>query len=167
MSVYPGCPLRGSEPYAVPRFHLPLIEPDVRICRIRLSDGIRPAAHGPTRRPDLHRRPSPFRRRRIVGWRFEATWPLSRLLTTSRTLPKSGPFPPPALPGFGGTTSLSATPHGPACCSRASGWRHVATAGASRVAFVLLCRHAVATTPAGPSRGSGCSPVLDDGGLPH
>ena len=23
---------------AVPRFHLPLIEPDVRICRIRLSD---------------------------------------------------------------------------------------------------------------------------------
>jgi hypothetical protein len=35
----------------------------------------------------------------------------------------SGPFPPPELPGFRGTTSLSATPPGPACPSRASGWR--------------------------------------------
>jgi hypothetical protein len=34
----------------------------------------------------------------------------------------SGPFPPPELPGFPGTTSLSATPCGPACPSRASGW---------------------------------------------
>ena len=34
----------------------------------------------------------------------------------------SGPFPPPELPGFPGTTSLSATPGGPACPSRASGW---------------------------------------------
>ena len=45
MSVYPGFPLRGSEPHTMPRFHLPLIEPDVRICRIRLSDkdsGCRP-----------------------------------------------------------------------------------------------------------------------------
>jgi hypothetical protein len=33
----------------------------------------------------------------------------------------SGPFPPPELPGFPGTTSLSATPCGPACPSRASG----------------------------------------------
>src|SRR5207245_7714315 len=32
-----------------------------------------------------------------------------------------GPFPPPALPGFNGTTSLSATPARPACPSRASG----------------------------------------------
>ena len=34
----------------------------------------------------------------------------------------SGPFPPPELPGFLGTTSLSATPGGPAWPSRASGW---------------------------------------------
>ena len=34
----------------------------------------------------------------------------------------SGPFPPPELPGFLGTTSLSATPGGPACPSRESGW---------------------------------------------
>src|ERR1019366_8348486 len=30
----------------------------------------------------------------------------------------SGPFPPPALPGFIGTTDLPATPHGPAWLSR-------------------------------------------------
>ncbi len=40
---------------AVPRFHLPLIEPDVRICRIRLSDGLPRPAHGPVRRRALHR----------------------------------------------------------------------------------------------------------------
>ena len=40
---------------------------------------------------------------------------------TSRTLPKSGPFPPPGLAGFPGTMSLSDFPHGPACPSRASG----------------------------------------------
>ena len=34
----------------------------------------------------------------------------------------SGPFPPPELLGFPGTTSLSATPGSPACPSRASGW---------------------------------------------
>ena len=35
------------------------------------------------------------------------------LLVASRAHPKSGPFPPPALPGFHGTTSLSATPRRP------------------------------------------------------
>jgi len=38
MSGYPGFPLGGSEPHAMPRFHLPLIEPDVQFSRIRLSD---------------------------------------------------------------------------------------------------------------------------------
>ena len=38
-------------------------------------------------------------------------------------LSNQGPFPPPALPGFPGTTGLSATPYGPACPSRGSGWR--------------------------------------------
>jgi hypothetical protein len=47
--------------------------------------------------------------------------PLSRLLTPSGAFPKSGPFPPPELPGFNSTTSLSATPHGPACPSRVAG----------------------------------------------
>ena len=56
----------------------------------------------------------------------------------SQAYPKSGPFPPPALPGITGTTSLSATPYGPACPSRVSGWCLYTTAGASRVASDLL-----------------------------
>ncbi len=63
---------------------------------------------------------------------------------------------------------LSDTPDGPACPSRASGWRHASSAaGASRVAFDLLCRHAVAITPAGPQAGSVARPCACDGGLPH
>ena len=34
-----------------------------------------------------------------------------------------GPFPPPALPGFTGTTGLSATLSGPTLSSRVVGWR--------------------------------------------
>ncbi len=37
------------------------------------------------------------------------------------TRQKSGSFPPPALPGFISTTSLSATPNGPVCSSRSPG----------------------------------------------
>jgi hypothetical protein len=33
----------------LPRFHLPLIEPDLQICRIRLSDGLRRPAHASVR----------------------------------------------------------------------------------------------------------------------
>ena len=33
-----GFPLRCSEPHALLRLHLPLIEPDVQVSRIRLSD---------------------------------------------------------------------------------------------------------------------------------
>src|SRR3954447_6489133 len=63
----------------------------------------------------------------------------------------SGPFPPPALPGFDGTAGLSATPSGPACPSRASGWEsRVPPPGVSRVASDPLCGHAVAITPVGP-----------------
>ena len=50
------------------------------------------------------------------------------------TRQKSGPFPPPALPGINSTTGLSATPYGPACSSRSSGCEtRPLTAGASRV----------------------------------
>src|SRR5712692_9187861 len=41
------------------------------------------------------------------------------------------------------------------------------TAGVSRVALRLLCRHAVAITPVGPRLGSCRSPGNRDGGLPH
>ena len=45
------------------RFHLPLVEPDVRNYRIRLSDGIREVAHAPARLPDLRHPDSSFRDR--------------------------------------------------------------------------------------------------------
>ena len=45
-----------------------------------------------------------------------------------------GSFPPPGLAGYIGTTSLSVTPVGPACPSRASGWEQMLPpSGASRV----------------------------------
>src|ERR1035438_756736 len=75
-------------------------------------------------------------------------------LATSGALPKSGPFPPPALPGFLGTTSLSATPHGPARPSRASGWEtRLPPLGFPVLRGPSLCRHAVAITPVATREG--------------
>jgi len=73
---------------------------------------------------------------------------LSPLLTLTLN---QGPFPPPALPGFPGTTGLSATPHGPACPSRASGWARAAL----RPGLPVLLRNsvyenAVTNTPVSP-----------------
>src|SRR5262245_36787571 len=54
---------------------------------------------------------SSFRDRRTVG--FGVARPCGQapgLLVASTAQPKSGPFPPPALPGFLGTTNLSASP---------------------------------------------------------
>jgi hypothetical protein len=91
-----------------------------------------------------------------------------RIVTASGTLPKSGPFPPPALPGLDGTMGLSDSPHGRACPSRASRWQAVLPPLGSPVLRAFsLCTHAIATTPAGSSQGSGCSPECDDGGLPQ
>src|ERR1700681_4133272 len=59
-----------------------------------------------------------------------------------------GPFPPPALPGFSGTTNLSATPRRPACPSRASGWSSLTTLWGFPCCVRFPCVHAVATTPA-------------------
>jgi hypothetical protein len=96
-------------------------------------------------------------------------------LAASPALPKSGPFPPPALPGFVGTTSLSATPHGPACPSRASGWQDaLPPLGLPVLRAISLCRHAVATTPAGSwgmmsfnSPTTAAFPEILPGRLPH
>jgi hypothetical protein len=80
-------------------------------------------------------------------------------LAASGALPKSGPFPPPALPGFVGTTSLSATPRGPACPSRASGWEaRPPTAGVSRVAWLLLMQTCRRHYPGGNAGGAGVVP---------
>src|SRR6202163_2289230 len=59
-----------------------------------------------------------------------------------------GPFPPQALPGFSGTTNLSATPRRPACPSRASGWSSLTTLWGFPCFVRFPCVHAAATTPA-------------------
>ena len=89
------------------------------------------------------------------------------LLVTSPAHPKSGPFPPPALPGFDGTTSLSVTPRRPGLSLAGVRLGYVPTAGASRVASISLCRHAVAITPVGPQAGSIRSPETCGNGLPR
>jgi len=82
-------------------------------------------------------------------------------LAASGALPKSGPFPPPTLLGFYGTTSLSATPHGPACPSRASGWEiRLPPLGFPVLRGPSLCRHAVASTPVATREGMKSFPLL-------
>ena len=58
-----------------------------------------------------------------------------------------GGFPPPALPGFSGTASLSATPEHPACPSRASGWSSLTTLWGFPCCVRFPCVRAAATTP--------------------
>jgi len=61
-----------------------------------------------------------------------------------------GPFPPPALPGFTSTSSLSVTPNGPGLSlARCRLIASAITAGASRVAAGQPCLLVVAITPAG------------------
>ena len=73
-----------------------------------------------------------------VMWRRIAPRPLyPKGLRILRHITAKGTYPPPELPGFAGTTDLSATLPGPACPSRDAGWRVRATARASRVAFHL------------------------------
>ena len=119
----------------------PLIEPDVRISRIRLSE----KAHAL-----LHVTPSATSERLL-----EVLGPWATLLRPSLLVASAfnqGSFPPPALPGFIGTTSLSVTPVGPACPSRASGWESSACSrhlGLPVLSEVSSCLHAAAYTPAG------------------
>jgi len=159
-----GCRCLTSHPLL--RLHLPLIEPDRRISRIRLSDRIQAAAHGPARRPRLRRRPKPLPRCPSRETEVLGNMAILLTLTASAALLKSGPFPPPALPGFDGTAGLSATPHGPACPSRASGWSDGPPLGLPVLRPISLCTHAVAITPVGPQPGTSL-PCCCDGGLPH
>jgi hypothetical protein len=59
-----------------------------------------------------------------------------------------GSFPPPALPGFNGTTSLSVTPQRPDRPSRVPGWSSPTTPRGFPCCVCIPCVHAVATTPA-------------------
>src|ERR1700722_1708665 len=56
-------------------------------------------------------------------------------------------FPPPALSGFSGTTSLSATPQRPACPSRASGRSSLTTLWGFPCCVRFPCVRAAATAP--------------------
>jgi len=86
-----------------------------------------------------------------------------------------GPFPPPALPGFFGTTSLSATLDGPACLSRGPGWgARLPTARASRVPTspsacmpAPLPRRNPPGAVAHLTRRAAAFPVTQAGRLPH
>jgi hypothetical protein len=150
------------------RFHSPLIEPDVQISRIRLSDGgIRGGQHTASMEP------MPSLVLEFVPQRPDLLLEVIdnmvtlQTLVTSRTLPKSGPFPPPELPGFIGTMSLSDSPGGPVGPSRASGWCTHHRLGSPVLRPISLYRHAVATTPVRPQEGSSRSPETCDSGLPH
>ena len=74
----------------------------------------------------------------------------------------SGPFAPPALPGFNARTGLSATPGGPACPSRASGWESRAPTSWGFPCCVRsplpTCRRHYPGGIAGFGRFSGCDP---------
>jgi hypothetical protein len=87
------------------RLPSPLIKPDVRISRIRLSDRLHRPAHGDTRGRlrlaiQLPRKSSdPVGVVRLIANHLSST--------SSKAHLKQGPFPPPALPGFLSTTTLS------------------------------------------------------------
>src|SRR5262249_29784333 len=73
--------------------------------------------------------------------------PISRLSLLRTLALNRGPFPPPAFPGLDGTMGLSASPGGPACPSRASGWLTHPPPGVSRVAFRSPCADMPAPLP--------------------
>src|SRR5262249_32597347 len=102
--------------------------------------------------------------------------PISRLSPLGTFALNQGPFPPPALPGFVGTTDLSDSPGGPACPSRASGWpSRGPPPGVSRVAPdlpVQACRRPYPGGNAGSpvarlSAASAAFPTPLLGRLPH
>ena len=97
------------------RLPSPLIEPDVRISRIRLSDWLHRKAHGVGASRSVHTRPargvfalrhSPFGRI-LPSTVLRALRPITLASSSSRAYQKSGSFPRPELPGFSGTMALS------------------------------------------------------------
>jgi hypothetical protein len=98
------------------RFSSPLIEPDVQISRIRLSDWLHRQAHGKYHRPQasfercdffLHLTIQLFSDGPGSYSVFAGSSPITFTSPSSKARQKSGSFPPPALPGFNGRTTLS------------------------------------------------------------
>jgi hypothetical protein len=114
-----------------------------------------------------------------ASWSFRTLGGGNRLIANLpalmplRTLTlNSGPFAPPALPGFNARTGLSATPGGPACPSRVSGWESRAPTSWGFPCCVRsplpTCRRHYPGGIAGFGRFSGCDPQFpSDGGLPR
>ena len=107
---------RGSLGHsATPRFPSPLLKPDVRISRIRLSDRFHREGHDivPVTRGACAAGSSIFASRHSSFGQvrqlqvFAGQRPITLTSPSSRAHQKSGPFPPPALPGFIGHTTLS------------------------------------------------------------
>src|SRR5450631_2637523 len=98
-----------------PRLPSPLIKPDVRISRIRLSDRFHREAHDvePIARGAFAAASSIFASRHssfgqvLPRWVFAGQWPITLASPSSRAHQKSGSFPPPELPGLDGHTTLS------------------------------------------------------------
>ena len=78
---------------------------------------------------------------------FPRVAPISRAPPLPAPVLNQGPFPPPALPGFPGTTGLSATPRRLACPSRASSWSSLTTPWGFPCCVRFPCVHAITTTP--------------------
>ena len=97
------------------RFPSPLIEPDVRISRIRLSDWLHRQAHARKHGPQASsaRRTLYLRLSTQLSLKDPALFGVCRLSPITFTSPslkarqKSGSFPPPALPGLNGRMALS------------------------------------------------------------
>jgi hypothetical protein len=87
------------------RLPSPLIKPDVRISRIRLSDRLHRPAHGDTRGCLRLTIQLPRKSSDLCGVVRLIANHLSS--TSSKARLKKGPFPPSALPGFLSTTTLS------------------------------------------------------------
>ena len=148
---------------AMLRFHIPLVEPDVRISRIRLSDRVPGCVQpGVPSAACVHQ----------SGSRLSPI-PVTRPLQTPPL--NCGPFPLPALPGFIGTTSHSAIPDGPACPSRAASWKApgLPPPGLPVLRRTSLCHACRRQYPGGTAGGSLASPAASAfpdgiaGRLPH
>src|SRR6266851_5878491 len=106
---------------ATRRFPSPLIEPDVPISGIRLSDWFHREAHGEETLAAsvlcaAASSPSPydtaFSERSGSQSVFTGSSPITFTSPSSKAHQKSGSFPPPALPSFNGRMTLSDSRHG-------------------------------------------------------
>ncbi len=121
---------RGSLGHsATPRFPSPLIEPDVPISGIRLSDWLHRETHGEqTNRTRLRHggelsfAPRHSNLRRLLSLMvFAGSSPITTTSPSSKAHQKSGPFPQPALPGFNGVGSEEAPIEGLASVRHSNG----------------------------------------------